>query len=121
MFLKSLVLTFSLVLSAPAWAQIGKSDILRLAGGQTDAIVKALKLTPQQIGVVKPLLDSKFKEMADVKKTLAGSDQSEAAKNSADEALKAIGSKYDSRITSALNPDQLKKWNDLSKGWNSIK
>ena len=100
--------------------QFGKSDIIKLASGQTDAIIKALKLTPQQTSVVKPLLDSKLKEMASVKKEFANGDKSEDAKNTANESLKAISSKYDSRITSTLNPDQLKKWTDLSKGWNSV-
>ena len=66
------------------------------------------------------LLQSKFKDMAAAKKKFASSDQGDAAKKTATDSLKAISAKYDPKITSSLNPDQLKTWNDLCKGWNSL-
>jgi site-specific DNA-cytosine methylase len=119
MFLKSLVDT----LPAAACGHLGPVRKKRHyeVGVRSDRCDhQSAEIDPSTSSVVKPLLDSKLKEMAGVKKEFANGDKREDAKNTANESLKAISSKYDSRITSTLNPDQLKKWTDLSKGWNSV-
>ena len=120
MILGRLTLIISLMMAPAGWAQFGKSDIMKLAGSQVDTIIKALKLTPQQTNLIKPLLQSKLNDIAGVKKKFESSDQGEAAKKKATDSLKSIDAKYDPKITSSLNPDQLKTWKDLSKGMDDL-
>jgi hypothetical protein len=46
-------------------------------------------------------------------------DRSDDSKKEAAESLKSINTKYDDQIASHLNPDQVKKMKDLSKGWKN--
>ena len=91
-------------------------------------IAKALKLSPEQVKGIKPLLESKYTEMGAVKeKALSGEKgaisrpvtDARLMKQEAVESLKAISSKYDSQITSFLNADQVKKYKSLTKDWKN--
>ncbi len=115
------------LLSAPlVWAQFGSTDMMKLAASRLDTITKALKLSPEQVNGIKPLLESKYTEMSAVKEKALGGGQGGTSKPVADarnvkqeavESLKAINSKYDKQITSLLNPDQAKKYKSMTKGW----
>jgi hypothetical protein len=113
-----MTLVISLLTSA-VWAQFGKADMMKLATDRMDMITKALNLSPDQVNVIKPLLESKFTEMGAVKEKFASGDKSDASKKEAAESLKSINTKYDDQIASSLNPDQVKKLKNMNKGWKS--
>ena len=115
------------LLGAPAvWAQFGNADMMKLAASRWDTITKALKLTPEQVNAIKPLLESKYTEMGSVKQQVLVDGQSGTSKPVGDarnvkreaiESLKAISSRYDKQITSLLKPDQAKQYKSMAKGW----
>jgi hypothetical protein len=105
------------LLIPPVWAQFGKADMIKLATERIDTIAKALKLSPDQVNAIKPLLESKFTEMGSVKEKFMGSDKSPAAKKEAIDSLKSINSRYDDQINASLNPDQVKKLQGMKKAW----
>src|SRR5262245_13212315 len=119
MILQKFTLALFLLITPAVWAQFGKTDMIKLATDRMDTIAKALKLSPQQVSTIKPLLESKFTEMGAVKEKYMNGDKSDASKKEAAEELKSIDSKYDGQITSSLNPDQAKKFKDLSKSWKN--
>lgn len=119
MKLGKLTLALCLLIAPAVWAQFGRADMMKLATSRTDALAKALKLSPAQVNTIKPLLESKFTEMGEVKEKYTNGDKSEASKKEAAGSLKAINSKYDDQITSSLNPDQAKKFRDMSKSWKN--
>jgi hypothetical protein len=118
-----------LLLSSPAvWAQFGSADMMKLAASRIDTITKALKLSPEQVNAIKPLIESKYTAMGAVKEKALRGEPSDASKPVTDarnirreavESLKAIDSKYDKQITSFLSPDQAKSYKNLMKGWKS--
>jgi hypothetical protein len=112
-------LALILLITPAIWAQFGRADMMKMAADRMDTLTKALKLSPDQVNTIKPLLESKFTEMAAVKEKFMGGDKSEASKKEAGNELKAINSKYDDQITSSLNPDQAKKFKSMSKGWKN--
>jgi hypothetical protein len=117
MTLGKFILALSLLITPAAWAQFGKADMMKLATDRIDTIAKALKLSPDQLNLVKPLLESKYTEMGEVKEKFMSGDKSDASKKEATESLKSINSKYDDQIVSSLNPDQAKKFKSMSKSW----
>jgi hypothetical protein len=119
MVLPRFALAVSLLITPALWAQFGKADMIKLATDRMDTIAKALNLSPEQVNMIKPLLESKFSEMGEVKEKFVSGDKSDASKKEAADSLKAINTKYDDQIASHLNPDQVKKWKDLSKGWKN--
>jgi len=116
MKLGKLLLALTL-LGTASWAQFGTADVMKMATERMDMIGKALKLSPDQINKIKPLLQSKFSEMSSVKTNFLTGDRSDASKKSAADSLKSISAKYDNQIDSALNPDQIKKLNGMRKDW----
>ena len=119
MILRTFTLAVCLLITPAVWAQFGKTDLMKLATDRIDMITKALKLSPQQVSMIKPLLESKYAEMGTVKEKFNKSDKSDASKKEAADEIKSINSKYDDQITSSLNPDQAKKFKDMSKGWKN--
>jgi hypothetical protein len=113
------ILALSLLITPAVWAQFGKADMMKLATDRIDMIAQALKLSPEQVNMIKPLLQSKFTEMGAVKEKFVNGDKSDASKKEAVESLKSINSKYDDQILSSLNPDQVKQFKNLSKGWKN--
>ena len=59
MILRTFTLAVCLLITPAVWAQFGKTDMMKLATDRIDMITKALKLSPQQVSMIKPLLESK--------------------------------------------------------------
>ena len=106
------------LLTAPAvWAQFSKADMMKLATDRFDTAAMTLKLNPDQVAAIKPLLQSKYVDMGQVKDVYRASDKSDTAKKDAKDSLKAIRDKYDTRINTILTPEQAKAWKRMQKDW----
>ncbi len=107
-----------LFLTAPAvWAQFNRADMMKVATDRSETAATTLNLSSDQIAAIKPLLQSKYVDIGQVKDVYRGSDKSSTAKKDAKESLKAIRDKYDSRINAILTPEQLKAWKRMQKDW----
>ncbi len=107
-----------LFLTAPAvWAQFSRADMVKVATDRFDTAATKLNLSPDQVGAIKPLLQSKYVDMGQVKDVYRASDKSDAAKKDAKESLKAIRDKYNNRINTILTPEQAKAWKRMQKDW----
>jgi hypothetical protein len=107
-----------LFLTAPAvWAQFSRADMMKVATDRFDTAATTLNLSPDQVAAIKPLLQSKYVDMGQVKDVYRGSDKSDAAKKDAKESLKAIHDKYNNRINTILTPEQAKAWKRMQKDW----
>lgn len=125
---RKFALAISLLITPAVWAQFGSADMMKLAASRMDAIAKALKLSQEQVNAIKPLLESKYTGMGSVKEKVVRGEASDSSqpvtdarqmKQEAVASLKAINSKYDKQITSLLNPDQAKKYKNMTKDWKS--
>jgi hypothetical protein len=106
------------LLTAPAvWAQYSRADMTKLAAERFDTAAKTLKLSPDQATAIKPLFQSKYVDMGQVKDVYMASDKSDASKKSAKDSLKAIHDKYNAKISTILTPDQAKAWKRMQKDW----
>jgi hypothetical protein len=106
------------LLTAPAaWAQFSRADMMKLATDRFDTAAVTLKLNPDQVTAIKPLLQSKCVYMGQVKDVYRASDKSDASKKNAKESLKAIHDKYNAQIAAILTPEQTKAWKRLQKDW----
>jgi hypothetical protein len=106
------------LLTAPAmWAQFSKADMTKLATDRFDTAAKTLKLSPDQGAAIKPLLESKYVYMGQVKDVYLASDKSSASKKTARDSLRAIHDKYNAKITTILTPEQAKTWKRLQRDW----
>ena len=106
------------LLSAPAvWAQFNRADMTKLAADRFDTAVKTLNLSPDQVAKIKPLFESKYVDMGQVKDVYRGSDKSDASKKTAKDSLKAIHDKYNAQINTILTADQVKEWKRMQKDW----
>jgi hypothetical protein len=106
------------LLAAPAvWAQYSRADMIKLAADRFDTAAKTLKLTPDQVAAIKPLIQSQYIDMGQVKDVYLASDKSDASKKQAKDSLKAIHDKYNGQITTVLNPEQAKAWKRMQKDW----
>ena len=107
-----------LFLTAPAvWAQFSRADMMKVATDRFDTAAATLNLSPDQIAAIKPLVQSKYVDMGQVKDVYRASDKSDAAKKDAKESLKAIRDKYNNRINTILTPEQAKAWKRMQKDW----
>lgn len=107
-----------LFLTAPAvWAQFGRADMMKVATDRFDTAATTLNLSPDQVAAIKPLVQSKYVDMGQVKDVYRASDKSDAAKKDAKESLKAIRDKYNTRINTILTPEQAKAWKRMQKDW----
>ena len=105
------------LLTAPVWAQFSRADMTKLATDRFDTAAKTLKLRPDQATAIKPLLESKYVYMGQIKDVYMASDKSVASKKNARDSLKAIHDKYNAKITTILTPEQAKAWKHLQKDW----
>ena len=106
------------LLTAPAvWAQFSRADMIKLATDRFDTAAKTLNLSPDQVAAIKPLIQSKYVDMGQVKDVYMASDKSDASKKSAKESLKAIHDKYNGKISTILTPEQAKAWKRMQKDW----
>ena len=106
------------LLTAPAvWAQYSRVDMMKLATDRFDTAAKTLNLSPDQVAAIKPLLQSKYVDMGQVKDVYMASDKSDASKKNAKESLKAIHDKYNAKISAILTPEQSKAWKRMQKDW----
>jgi hypothetical protein len=111
-------LTLSMfLLTAPVWAQFSRADMTKLAADRSDTAAKTLKLSPDQVAAIKPLIQSKYVDMGQVKDVYRASDKSDASKKEAKGSLKAIHDKYNARIIAILTPEQAKEWKRMQKDW----
>jgi Spy/CpxP family protein refolding chaperone len=106
------------LLTAPAvWAQYSRADMMKLASDRFDTAAKTLNLSPDQVTAIKPLIQSKYVDMGQVKDVYRASDKSEASKKTAKESLRAIHDKYNAKIYTILTPEQAKAWKHMQKDW----
>src|SRR5262245_1856570 len=113
---KSILAIF--LMTAPAvWAQFSRADMVKLATDRIDTASKTLKLSPDQVAAIKPLLQSKYVDMGQVKDVYVSSAKSDAEKKTTKESLRAIDVKYNSQINALLNRDQAKAWKQLQRDW----
>jgi hypothetical protein len=107
-----------LLFTAPAvWAQYSKADMIKLAADRFDTAAKTLKLSPDQAAAIKPLLQTKYVYMGQVKDVYMASPKDDASKKTAKDSLKTIHLKYDAQIGTILTPEQAKEWKHLQKDW----
>ena len=104
-------------MTAPVWAQYSRADMKKLAADRFDTAAKTLKLNPDQATAIKPLLQSKYVAMGQVKDVYRSSDKSSASKKTAKDSLKTIHTKYDAQIGTILTPEQAKAWKRMQKDW----
>jgi hypothetical protein len=106
------------LLTAPAvWAQFSRADMTKLATDRFDTAARTLNLSPDQVSAIKPLLQSKYVDMGQVKDVYRSGAKSDASKKDAKESLKAIHDKYNAQINTILTPEQAKVWKRLQKDW----
>jgi hypothetical protein len=117
MILGKFTLAIFLLTAPSVWAQFSKADMTKLATDRFDTAAKTLKLSPDQGAAIKPLLQSKYVYMGQIKDVYMASDKSVASKKSARDSLKAIHDKYDAKISTILTPEQAKTWKRMQKDW----
>lgn len=106
------------LLTAPAlWAQYSRDDMLKLAMDRSNTAAETLKLTPDQVAKITPLLQSQCVGIGQIKDVYRSSDKSDTARKTAKDSLRAIHDKYNTQITGILTADQAKEWKRLQKDW----
>jgi len=109
-----------ILLTAPAaWGQFSKADMIKLATDRFDTAAKTLNLSPDQAVAIKPLIQSKYVDIGQVKDVYMASDKSDASKKSAKESLRAIQDKYNGKINTILTPEQAKEWKRMQRDWKN--
>jgi hypothetical protein len=107
-----------LFLTAPAvWAQFSRAEMTKVATDRFETAATTLNLSSDQVAAIKPLLQSTYVDMGQVKDVYRASDKSGTAKKDAKESLKAIRDKYYNRINTILTPEQTKAWKRMQKDW----
>jgi hypothetical protein len=107
-----------LLLTAPVvWAQYSRTDMTKLAADRFDTVAKTLNLSADQVTAIKPLIQSKYVDIGQVKDVYMASDKSGASKKTAKDSLKAIGAKYNGQINAILSAEQAKTWKRMQKDW----
>ena len=117
MILGKLTLTMFLLTAPAVWAQFSRADMTKLATDRFETAAKALNLSSDQVAAIKPLLQSKYVDMGQVKDVYLASAKSGASKKEAKESLKAIHDKYNGQISAILTPEQAKDWKRMQKDW----
>ena len=110
------------LMTAPVWAQYSRADMTKLAADRFDTAAKTLNLRSDQADAIKPLLESKYVGIGQVKDVYVTSVKSDASsknasKKTAQESLKAIDAKYNAQITAILTPEQARAWKRMQKDW----
>ncbi len=117
MILGKITLAMFLLTAPTVWAQFSRADMIKLATDRFDTAAKTLNLSPDQVVAIKPLIQSKYVDIGQVKDVYMASDKSDASKKSAKESLRAIQDKYNGKITTILTPEQAKAWKRMQKDW----
>ena len=112
------------LMSAPVWAQYSRSDMTKLAAERFETAAKSLNLRSEQATAIRPLLQSKYVDIGQVKDVYMASSKSDpsnksASKKTAQESLKAIDTKYNGQIATILTPEQAKTWKRMQKDWKN--
>ena len=106
------------LLTAPAvWAQYSRADMMKLATERFDTAAKTLNFTPDQASAIKPLLESKYVDIGQVRDVYRSSDKSNTSKKTVKDSLRAIHDKYNGKINAILTPEQSKAWKRMQKDW----
>jgi hypothetical protein len=117
MILGKLTLAMFLLTAPAVWAQYSRADMTKLAEDRFDTAAKTLNLSPDQVTAIKPLIQSKYVDIGQVKDVYLASDKSDTSKKTAKESLRAIHDKYNAKITTILTPEQSKAWKRMQKDW----
>ena len=117
MILGRLALAICLVTAPAVWAQYSRADMMKLAADRTDAAVKKLNLSPDQVNAIQPLIQAKYIGIGQIKDVYMASDKSDAAKKTARDSLKAHNDKYNAKIDAILTPQQSRTWKLMQKNW----
>jgi hypothetical protein len=91
--------------------------MIKLAADRFDTAAKTLNLRADQVTAIKPLLESKYVYIGQIKDVYMASDKSSTTRKSTKESLKAIQDKYNAQISTILTPEQSKAWKRLQKDW----
>jgi hypothetical protein len=91
--------------------------MLKLAMDRSNTAAETLKLTPDQVAKITPLLQSQCVGIGQIKDVYRSSDKSDTARKTAKDSLRAIHDKYNTQITGILTADQAKEWKRLQKDW----
>jgi hypothetical protein len=106
------------LLTAPAvWAQYSRADMMKLAADRFETASRTLNLSPDQVAAIKPLIQSKYVDMGQVKDVYLSSGKTDASKKEAKDSLKTIHDKYNGKINAILSPEQSKAWKRMQKDW----
>ena len=70
-----------------------------------------------QVAAIKPLIQSKYVDIGQVKDVYMASDKSSASRKTAKDSLKSIHDKYNTKINAILNPQQSKEWKRMQSKW----
>jgi hypothetical protein len=90
---------------------------MKVATDRFDTAARTLKLRHDQEAAIKPLLQSKYVDIGQVKDVYMSGDKSNASKKTAKDSLKAIHDKYNAKIIAILTPEQSKTWKHMQKDW----
>ena len=114
------LLTAAIFLAAAlSWAQIptSRADIMKVATQRLDTIAKKLKLSPDQIDKIKPLLIQQTEKTEAARTNFATSDHSAAAKQEALDAIQQSRASTKGQVKDILTPDQSKQWDGMAQDW----
>jgi hypothetical protein len=117
MILGKFTLAMCLLTAPAAWAQFSRADMVKLASDRADTAATKLNLSPEQVAAIKPLIQSKYVDIGQVKDVYMASDKSDTAKKAAKDSLRAIHDKYNAKIGAILTADQAKTWKRMQKDW----
>jgi len=106
------------LLAVISWAQFSKADMMKMASERLDTITKSLNLSPAQVDKIRPLLGAQMEDVGKAKEKYAASGKSDADKKEAEDTIKESNAKYHDQIKGELSPEQVSKWDSMSKSWN---
>ena len=122
MFRSRHIIAFLGLLTATlAMAQLptSKAELMQEAAKRLDTIAKKLKLSPDQVDKIRPLLQQQMQDVGAVREKFMAGDRSEASKKEAMDAIQESRGKNREEIRKVLTPEQAGKWDDMVKGWKA--
>jgi len=117
MMLGKFTLAMFLLTASGVWAQYSRDDMMKLATDRSNTAARTLKLSPDQVAKITPLLQSQCVGIGQVKDVYRSSDKSDTARKTAKDSLRAIHDKYNAQITGILTAEQAKEWKRMQKDW----
>src|SRR5262245_34699702 len=115
-------LVFTTLLTATfaiAQLPVSKADLMQEGVKRLDTIAKKLKLSPDQIEKIRPLLQQQMQDVGAAREKFAASDKSDAAKKEALGSIQESRTKNKEEISKVLTPEQAGKWDDMTKAWKN--